>query len=344
VTSAPSSAYNSLSQSTDYAIITKSVALQAGKTYSFAWEFVSVDYAPWNDGVLFTVSGTGLATPTVKIIAAMGGSDTPPFNGVQPTTIATGSDGATTWFVQTFTVPTDGTYQIGFADYNWSDQAVNPVAFFANATGTVSGGPIVGVVASGSNIDTSQPFYAASGLGTTISPVFTGGTLRLDQAGATYPQDFTLDGSGTLTFTAPVVLTSGSTSEFDIDGTGTGAGNYSRIIVTGAGNTATVAGVLEPLLRGITGSATNTYSPPIGQLFPVLIAQGGVTGSYASLTQPAGLPTGTRFDAIYAPLSLTLAVTPSFYGNLPLAGLPETANEAACGWTMTNGRSSRRLG
>jgi autotransporter-associated beta strand protein len=71
---------------------------------------------------------------------------------------------------------------------------------------------------------------------------------------------------GTLTFATPVVLGPGSVTQFDIDGsgTGTGAGNYSRIIVSGAGNTYTAAGTLLPLLRGITGGATNSYTPPIG--------------------------------------------------------------------------------
>ena len=59
----------------------------------------------------------------------------------------------------------------------------------------------------------------------------------------------------------------------------TGAGNYSRVIVTGAANTYTAAGTLLPLLRGITGSATNSYTPPIGQDFLVVSAQGGLVGS-----------------------------------------------------------------
>lgn len=42
---------------------------------------------------------------------------------------------------------------------------------------------------------------------------------------------------GTLVSTGPVVLAPGSTTQFDIDGTGTGsgAGNFSRIVVTGRG-------------------------------------------------------------------------------------------------------------
>ena len=145
---------------------------------------------------------------------------------------------------------------------------------------------------------------------------------------------------GTLTVAAPVSLTSGSTSEFDIDGTGTGtgAGNYSRLVVIGAGNTITVNGALAPLLRGITGDATNTYTPPLGQQFQIITATGGVLGSYGGLSQPAGLAAGTRFDAVYGANAITLVVTPTAYGNLGLAGLPETSNQAAVGLALDSAR------
>lgn len=145
---------------------------------------------------------------------------------------------------------------------------------------------------------------------------------------------------GTEVFAAPVTLLPGSTTEFDIDGTGTGngAGNYSRILVTGAGNALTAGGTLLPLLRGITGDATNTYTPPVGQTFQVIAAQGGVTNSFNGLTQPAGLAAGTRFDALYASNTLTLVVTPSSYASLGTLGIAQTANQAAVGSALDGGR------
>jgi outer membrane autotransporter protein len=50
--------------------------------------------------------------------------------------------------------------------------------------------------------------------------------------------------------------------------------------------------------------------------------------------QPTGLAAGTRIDAVYAPTVLDLIVTPAYYGNLSLAGLSETANQAAVGNTL----------
>jgi fibronectin-binding autotransporter adhesin len=138
---------------------------------------------------------------------------------------------------------------------------------------------------------------------------------------------------GTLTFTGPVTLAPGSTTEIDIDGpgTGTGGGNYSRVIVTGPGGIS-LNGQLLPLLRGITGSATNSYTPPIGQDFTVIAApNGGISGFYSSVTQPVGLAAGTRLDTLYAPTTVSLVVTPTLYGNLGLAGIGETPNQTALG-------------
>ena len=125
---------------------------------------------------------------------------------------------------------------------------------------------------------------------------------------------------GTLTVNGSVSMASSSKLEIDVDGTGTGngAGNYSRVLVQGAGNVFAAAGELQPILRGITGNANNTFTPVIGQSFQVVTATGGVKGTFSSLTQPiAGLPTGTRFDALYDANAVRLAVTPKFYSDLP---------------------------
>ncbi len=134
---------------------------------------------------------------------------------------------------------------------------------------------------------------------------------------------------GTLTFLAPVVVGSSGTLRLDIDGpgTGTGAGNYSRVIVTNGGSFTAQGGTVVPVLRGITGDATNTYSPPIGQAFTVVQAEGGVAGSFASLTQPDGLLPGSRLDALYHPQALTLYATPATYTNLNPFGIGLTPNQ-----------------
>ena len=177
--------------------------------------------------------------------------------------------------------------------------------------------------------------------GVNIPTVIQGGTLAPG------------DGPGTIFVTAPLTLLAGSTSTVQIDGLVSSAGctnplgcagQYSSTIVLGAGNTFTAAGTLVPQLTGISAPANNTFIPPVGSSFVVVEAQGGIVGSFSSLTQPAlgvpgvsgGLAPGTRFDALYwqnasmafsgssawpvAPTSttgaITLYVTPADYQNL----------------------------
>ncbi|WP_207462140.1 autotransporter outer membrane beta-barrel domain-containing protein [Azospirillum sp. SYSU D00513] len=148
---------------------------------------------------------------------------------------------------------------------------------------------------------------------------------------------------GTLSFSAPLTLTSSSIYRAEIDGsaTGAGAGAHDRIILTGSASGFTAAGTLSPMLRGITGDATNSYIPGIGQTFEIVNAQGGVFGQFEALDQPtAGLPVGTRFDAIYGGNTVTLTVTPASYGNLSAAGLLQTAAGRSAGTAVDAVRPS----
>ncbi|WP_170207499.1 autotransporter-associated beta strand repeat-containing protein [Luteibacter pinisoli] len=131
---------------------------------------------------------------------------------------------------------------------------------------------------------------------------------------------------GTLTVNGTVTMSEGSTFEADIDGTatGTGRGSYSRLLVVGAGHQFIANGTLEPLLRGITGDASNTYTPALGDNYRVVTAEGGIVGRFDSLTQPAsGLAANTRFLALYdvnGSRSIDLRVVPTAYGDLLGAG------------------------
>ena len=138
---------------------------------------------------------------------------------------------------------------------------------------------------------------------------------------------------GTLVFGGSVTQAANSVLALDIDGQGTaaGAGNYSSVIVSGTGNTYTANGTVSPILQGITGSATNTYSPAVGSLFTVVSATGGVLGSFTGITQPvSGLLANTQFDSIYNANTFQLVITPSSLGGI--SGL--TPNEEAVGGAL----------
>jgi autotransporter-associated beta strand protein len=163
----------------------------------------------------------------------------------------------------------------------------------------------------------------------------TGGVAGdLNVAGTLYPGN----SPGTFTVGGSVVQAPTSSFAVDIDGTGTGtgAGNYSRLVV---GNSYTAGGNFAPILRGISGDATNTYSPAIGQGFVVVAATGGVLGSYNSITQPSsGLLAGTRLDTVYGGNTVTAYATPSAYSNLSAAGVASNSNRQQLGRALDQNR------
>jgi uncharacterized protein with beta-barrel porin domain len=121
---------------------------------------------------------------------------------------------------------------------------------------------------------------------------------------------------GRLEVAGNLVQNASSTLSLDIDGLtpGVGAGHYDTLVISG---TYTAGGTIAPVLRGITGSATNSFTPKIGDAFQVVSAEGGVSGTYANLTQPAsGLAANSRFEVVYLPKAVVLAVTPDSYGKL----------------------------
>ncbi|SFJ28740.1 autotransporter-associated beta strand repeat-containing protein [Sphingomonas sp. NFR04] len=137
---------------------------------------------------------------------------------------------------------------------------------------------------------------------------------------------------GRLVVAGSVTQGAGSTLSIDVDGTtaGVGAGHYDTLVLTGATSVYTAAGTLAPKLRGITGDATNSFTPTVGQTFEIVTAEGGVTGSFAALTQPsAGLAANTRFDVLYGSKAILLAVTPDSYARYLATGAGSNAVAAA---------------
>lgn len=118
---------------TNASSISRSVTLQAGVTYTFAWQYVSTDYMPYNDGSLITLTG-GPGTPTIngqtQNFALLGFTNTGTGN------YSTNSYGATGWQVAVFTVPVDGNYTLGFASFNLGDTALSPILFIDQMQGT----------------------------------------------------------------------------------------------------------------------------------------------------------------------------------------------------------------
>ncbi|MGR3433714.1 MAG: S8 family serine peptidase [Shimia sp.] len=130
---------------------------------------------------------------------------------------------------------------------------------------------------------------------------------------------------GTLTFGGTLALGPTATTRIEVDGpaAGTGAGAFDRLIVNGTGTAFTAGGTLVPVLRGISGPATNAFTPVLGQTFTfVATPNGTIAGAFAGLTQPTtGLGAGTRFDVLYGTRDVSLVVTPLTFGGLAAAGV-----------------------
>lgn len=118
---------------TNASSISKTVTLQAGVTYTFAWQYLSTDYMPYNDGSMITLTG-GPGVPTIngqtQNYALLGFTNTGTGN------YSTNSYGATGWQVAVFTVPVDGNYNLGFASFNLGDTALSPILFIDQMQGT----------------------------------------------------------------------------------------------------------------------------------------------------------------------------------------------------------------
>jgi hypothetical protein len=116
----------------------KIFTLQTGVTYTMAWQYLSTDYTPFNDGSIMTIvhsSNSGI-TPTLnntsQRYALLG------FTNPGTGNYATGSYGATGWQVAQFTVPENGNYTLGFASFNLGDTALSPILFVDVVQGTTT--------------------------------------------------------------------------------------------------------------------------------------------------------------------------------------------------------------
>ena len=121
---------------TDASWMKRTMTLTAGTTYSFAWNYVSTDYTPYNDGSMVTL----VHSTNASIIPTLNNSQqrygllgfTNPGTG----NYATDSYGSTGWQKVVFTVPQTGEYVLGFATFNLGDTALSPILFVDELQGT----------------------------------------------------------------------------------------------------------------------------------------------------------------------------------------------------------------
>jgi autotransporter-associated beta strand protein len=183
---------------------------------------------------------------------------------------------------------------------------------------TVSGGTLS--LAGGSPTGTGDVYVASAGslMGT--------GTIagNLTVAGVLKPGN----SPGYLAASSNLVMNSGSTYQQDIAGltqasraTPVGASGYYSLLTVDNQFTINSGATLVPRLSNLftstePGYGSSIYVPALGDMFRMVVAGGGITGRFTTLTQPAELTSGTQFVAFYNvnnSHSIDLAVTPISY-------------------------------
>lgn len=118
--------------------ITKSFTFTQPATFKMAWNYISTDYVPFNDGSLTSLVNTTNSTDLGKINGLT--KEYLLLGATNPGTgnYSTGSYGSTGWQWVNYSIITAGTYKLGFAAFNQGDTALSPVLFVNDGLGTTT--------------------------------------------------------------------------------------------------------------------------------------------------------------------------------------------------------------
>lgn len=255
--------------------IKQTVALTAGTTYSIAWNYLSTDYTPWNDGSMITLTHATNASVTPTLNNKQQRYGLLGFTNPGTGEYATGSYGSTGWQVAVFTVPEDGNYVLGFASFNLGDTSLSPILFVDQLQGSTS-----------LNGQTFGPVAPNPGSTAPTAPV-SGNTLCC--GGSADP--FTIDTDKTTSLNAFINRTTqdskvyvdqiGNNNTITIQQTGTknnyaeynGNGSSNTINITQSGNSTTTANYVELNVNGNNNAVDLTQS-----------STGGTKSIFATIT------------------------------------------------------------
>jgi hypothetical protein len=123
---------------TNAAWIRRDVELQAGTTYVYAWQYLSTDYTPFNDGSVMTLVHKTDPSKVPNLNNSNGNYALLGFTNPGTGNYATDSYGSTGWQLAVFTVPTDGVYILGFASFNLGDTVLSPILLIDEMQGTTT--------------------------------------------------------------------------------------------------------------------------------------------------------------------------------------------------------------
>ena len=173
------------------------IVLTGGQSFTVYWNYVSQDYAPYDDGTFMSV--TGPSTQQLTMLARTQSNAQVP---------AVQSYGSTGWKSITYTATTSGTFRLGFGSFNWGDGGVHPILFIDNAMGGTAapGMAIVTATTSASNI--------------TGNSATTGGTITGDGGSAITERGVVYNTLSTPTTANTKITSAGTTGIFSVNLTG----------------------------------------------------------------------------------------------------------------------------
>lgn len=276
--------------------IKKTVSLQAGVTYSFAWNYLSTDYTPYNDGSMMTLTHSTNAgiTPTLNNLqqryALLG------FTNPGSGNYSTDSYGSTGWQLAVFTVPESGDYVLGFATFNLGDTVLSPQLFIDEMQGAtlLNNQPFAPVEPNAGSSAPSTPSGPSLCCGGSAAS-FNANTAFTNRAGA-----FAATGDNKV-----IIEQIGNNNTASV--TQSGAKNYLEYHAAGSNNTltvnqtsttATTANYVETTVAGSSNSTDITQNSTGGSKGvlaivnnnsnSIIVSQQNAGGHYAELTLSGG--------------------------------------------------------
>ncbi|MFS2035799.1 autotransporter domain-containing protein [Polaromonas sp. CT11-55] len=279
--------------------------------------------------LVFSIASVNMTTGSIYSLSDVGVTANPVFAG-GTLALLSGDNSSRAFTLNagggTITAPTSGSAQLSGAFSGVGGLTVNGTgALLLTGNNSYSGGTTINsgtlVIGGASPLGTGPVFVGSGstlmGTGTVRGPVTVAGTLKPGNS------------PGYLAVNSTVTMAGGSTYQQDIAGTvqasaaspAGATGYYSFLSVTGGQFVIQPNATLTPRLSGLftpaeSGFGSRPYVPVLGDRFRIVSADGGISGRFSVLTQPAELSADTQFVQLYnvgGSNSLDLAVIPRSY-------------------------------
>lgn len=278
----------------------RTVALESGKTYVIAWQYMSTDYTPFNDGSIMTLVHASDPTKIpvlnneTKRYALLG------FTNPGTGNYATDSYGSTGWQLATITVPVNGDYILGFSSFNLGDTALSPILFVDDLQGATalngttfgpiapnagssapsSGGPAAPACPNNSTCST-DPFNANSGFANraNVWSQQNGNKVIIEQIG-NY-NITTVQQTGKKNYAEVDITGSSNTTNIIQNASGTTTTNYLELTISGNNNTINLNQSGTAGAKGILATVNNASNS-------LTVNQSGTGNHYAEISVSGG--------------------------------------------------------